>query len=308
MLLTALLVLAGLFAFTRLTGGTGAVRIVWLIIAAAALAGAGYVIYLVRGLSTLRYYLGRQALTIEYLGARRTVPYETIIDIVYAPHERVPGTGWERYWPGFNVSTRHMVDGLWHSWATQPPQRRVRVITRTDVVAITPNHPVMFVNALTRRCWSDGDAPAALEAGRIDADAAIEIVPDVAPAVDRPQIGFAWTVLFRERLLGEQFASILLAAGVVLPFLIAGYLYSQYEGVPSAIPLHFDAHGQPDRIGEPRDLWVFPIVAVGILAINTALATFAELFDRFIARLILIATPVFQLLAFIALVRLMNAG
>jgi len=78
--------------------------------------------------------------------------------------------------------------------------------------------------------------------------------------------------------------------------------------VPDSIALHYNALGDIDSFGKPRDLWLFPILAAALLIVNTALATFAELFERFISRLLLASTPLIQLLACIAMLRLMNGG
>lgn len=306
--LATILGLVAAFAIARALGESGTSRIIWVIVAGTSVPGAGYVVYLLRGLAGMRYVLGRRALAIECLATRRSVPYDAVLDIVYAPRERVPAAGWERYWPGFHISTSRMIDGVWHSWATQPPHRRVRIVTASDVIAISPQRPILFIDELNRRCGGVLDAPIVEDERVRDDDDAVPAIPETERVQDHPSLGYAWRVLFRERLLGDQVASALVAAGVVLPLLMAGYLYSQYEGVPTAIALHYNAHGQIDSIGEPRDLWMMPIVAAIVLALNTALATFAELFDRFVSRLFLVATPAVQLLAFIAMLRLMNSS
>ncbi|HEX5165716.1 MAG TPA: hypothetical protein VFV93_09995, partial [Thermomicrobiales bacterium] len=104
-------------------------------------------------------------------------------------------------------------------------------------------------------------------------------------------------------LLGDQIASALVAAGVVLPVLMVAYLYSQYEGLPDQIPIRWDATG--DVIGQtaPSGLWRFPRIAVVVLIVNTALATLLIDLDRYLARLLLSGIPLVQLILFIALVR-----
>jgi hypothetical protein len=111
---------------------------------------------------------------------------------------------------------------------------------------------------------------------------------------------------FRQQLLGDPTASKLIALGVTLPLLMAAFLYSQYEGLPSQVTLHLDAHGVPDSVGKPRDVWQLPLFAVSVLAINTALATMAIAVDRFLARLLVGITPVVQIVASVALWRIVN--
>lgn len=306
--MAVLLLLLDIVAVTRVLNTSGGGRIAWTIIALALSFGLVAVLALLRGLVGMRYILGRRGLTVESIGSPRLVPYEAMLDIVYKPRERVPNSGWERYWPGFYVSTTRMVDGVWHSWATQPRHRRVRIVTAHEIIAISPHRPILFIDELNRRRGLPDEAP---ELGEPPSAAPAEVVLPPSPATPvhaHPTLGYAWHVLFRQRLLGDQSASALIAAGVVLPLLMAGYLFSQYEGLPGVIHLHYNARGEVDSIGEPRDLWLLPIVCAVIFVLNTTLATLAELFDAFVSRLLLVATPAVQVLAFIALVRLMNAG
>jgi hypothetical protein len=108
---------------------------------------------------------------------------------------------------------------------------------------------------------------------------------------------------FRDQLLGDQLSSTLLAVGVIVPLLMVAFLVNQQAGLPDAIPLHWDANGAVDVVGEPRDLWRFPLMAGVLLVGNTAVATLLIAVDRFLTRLLLAATPVVQVLAFIALAR-----
>ena len=113
--------------------------------------------------------------------------------------------------------------------------------------------------------------------------------------------------LFRRELLGDRVASNLIAMGVAIPLLMAAYLFSQYEGVPNPVPLHWDALGDVDRVGEPSALWLLPIMGAIVLVVNTFAATLLMAVDRFLARLILLAVPIVQIVAFIALVRLVTS-
>ena len=130
--------------------------------------------------------------------------------------------------------------------------------------------------------------------------------PFPAPALNRALVEDIYRTLFRERLLGDHIASTAIAVGVALPLLMAAYVFSQYEGLPRDVPLHWDAHGLLDRIGTPRELWLLPLTSAFILALNTLLATFAIAYDRLAARLLTAATPVAQLAAFFALVRIVS--
>lgn len=129
-----------------------------------------------------------------------------------------------------------------------------------------------------------------------------------APIRSRPADGRFATLIwlrdqFREQLLGDQVSSTLLAVGVIIPVLMVAFLYNQSAGLPDQIPLHWDALGSVDKVGEPRDLWRLPLLALVLLIGNTAVATLLIGVDRFLTRLLLAATPIAQTIAFIALLR-----
>lgn len=115
---------------------------------------------------------------------------------------------------------------------------------------------------------------------------------------------YVYEQLFRDELLGDRVSSNLIAIGVAIPLLMAAFLFSQFEGVPNPAPLHWDALGEVDRVGQPSELWLLPIMAAIVLVVNTFAATLLMAVDRFLARLILLAIPIVQIVAFIALVRL----
>jgi hypothetical protein len=127
--------------------------------------------------------------------------------------------------------------------------------------------------------------------------------PEPSSAAGSSIVSYLYHTLFRKQLLGDRVASNFVAAGVILPLLMAAYLYSQYEGVPSVVPIHWDALGEVDRVVNPRALWRLPLMAVLILLANTFLAMLLTAVDRFLARLLVAAIPIAQIVTFVALVR-----
>jgi len=141
-------------------------------------------------------------------------------------------------------------------------------------------------------------------------------VEGVSPSIDEPRIihqprrpegrvaSLVWLRdQFREQLLGDQVSSTLLALGVIVPVLMIAFLYNQSAGLSNQIPLHWDAVGTVDEVGEPRDLWRLPLMAFVLLIGNTAGATLLIGVDRFLTRLLLGATPIAQAIAFVLLLR-----
>lgn len=117
---------------------------------------------------------------------------------------------------------------------------------------------------------------------------------------------FAYRDMFRDQFLTDQIASALVAVGVVLPVLMVAYLYSQFEGLPSLIPIQWDAVGDVSEQTTPGGLWRLPRIAVVILVVNTALATLLIGVDRYLARLLVAGIPLSQIVLFIALIRAVN--
>jgi hypothetical protein len=334
--LIAVALLLALIALWQLRASSGALKGLWLLVGGAAVVGAGYTAYLLRGLGTLRYVFTSDALLVRWLGDELPVPYAELLDVVYRPRDAISLAARERFWPGYYISVVHRPEGLWRSYATESPGRRMRLVTSDGIVAISPHRPVLFRQELERRRARVPDAPSRPPITRLEPITAAR-TPARAPAapprstrVDLPRERVApgpvtppraaapalrlnralvddiYHTHFRERLLGDQIASTAIALGVALPLLMAAYLFSQYEGVPRDVPLHWDAHGLLDRLGAPRELWLLPLTSVCILAVNTLLATFAIAFDRFAARLLTVATPIAQLATFFALARIVS--
>jgi hypothetical protein len=292
----------------------GAQRAGWFIAFVVATLAVGLLGYLYRGIGSITYTFGADELVITWLSQRHVVPLSEIERVTWEPREPPPWRGLEPIWPGYYVSVRRTPEGIWRSWATQSPQRRVRITTATEIVAISPERPILFLAELARRRQrvvveplfepaAIPDASPLAEPGTEPAATAEPPPPPTPPPAPRPLWFYAWDELFRGKLLHDEVASSLIAAGVALPLLMAAYLFSQYEGVLDRVPLHWDAHGRVDRVGQPSDLWRLPLMAVALLVTNTALATLLIALDRYLARLMTAATPIAQAVIFVALIR-----
>jgi hypothetical protein len=318
--LAVLLLALALLGLLQGRASSGGARAGWLLAFVAAIAAFAATLWLVQGLRSIRYVFAGDDLVVQWMRRRRVVPLRHVLEVRYEPHLPVRLRGWEPIWPGYYVSTTATPDGIWRSIATLAPHRRVRIVTPAALVAISPDRPILFLAELERRRQAlgasmEGDAAGArlqFEIAREDADrpSAVPVTPVTARVsargrgmgVDR-RWTYAWRNLFRERLLGDQVSSALIATGVVLPILMAGYLFNQYEALPDVVPLHWDANGEIDRTGPPRSLWILPTIAVLMLVVNTTLAAAIVVLDRFLARLLTATTPVAQTIVLIALIR-----
>ena len=307
-LFIACLLLIALFALLLFLQDSGAVRVVWAILLLAALAGIAGVSQALRGLASMRYILGEDHLRIEWRKQVRQIPYDDMLTVTYHLRDRVELPYREPYWPGYRVSTIRTRDGIWHSYATVPPHRRVRITTPVATFAISPERPVLFVQELERRRMGRADAMPA----SIDSSATVPPPAGSAPRRGKASAGGIAAPMresvnvFRNELLTDGVASTLVAVGVIIPVFLLAYTFNEVDFLPERIPLHWDANGQPTRIGGSSAIWTLPLLALTVLVINAALATLVIQFDRVAARLLVAITPIVQITVGFALWRIIN--
>lgn len=282
----------------------GRARVVWLLLMAGAIAVAVRVWSMIRGLTSIRYILGEDQLTIEHRRTLRRIPYDDILEITYHLRDRVDLPQREPYWPGYRVSTIRTREGTWHSWATVPPSRRVRIATPAAVFAISPERPVLFIQELERRRSGGLLVQQSGVTGPVEAD-----VP-AAPR-SRRRSGAMSSInesvgLYRNLLLTDRVASTLVAVGVIIPVLLLAYTFNEVDFLPERIPLRWNADGDVVRSGGRAAIWTLPLLAISVLVINAALATLVIRFDRVAARLLVAITPMVQIAAAIALWRIIG--
>lgn len=308
-------------------------RIIWGIVLTGLVVAILVVGYLLRGLASIRYVLTPYHLRVEWQRETLVVPYSGMEAAIYRREQPVRLPVREPYWPGFYVSAIDTADGSWRAIATTRPRQRVRIVTRTGTVAISPDRPIRFLNELEQRRRAalseteetgrepveyepvptavdqpepadSGPAPASQpetvpsRAGVADGDVEPESQP-VQPTAR--SWDYAYRRLFRTELLGDRFSSDSVALGVIILVLLTIYTVYSIDNQFEPLPIHWNADGEPDQFVRPRGLWLFPLMAGVVLAINTALATLAVTVDRFAARLLVGATPVAQLVIAVAL-------
>jgi hypothetical protein len=93
--------------------------------------------------------------------------------------------------------------------------------------------------------------------------------------------------------------------GLVAGIAMAGYIFLQYDDIPPSLTLHWNAEGMPGRIGEPREVWILPLIAAIVLLANVGLAWSIAQFDRFAARLTLSSTVITHIVLWIALLMIL---
>lgn len=297
------LVVIAILALLLVIQDDGPIRIVWLVLLGVALAAVGAVARLLRGLSSLRYVFAEDHLRVEWQRSVRRIHYHDMLEVVYHLREHVELPGREPYWPGFRISTVRTRGGVWHSYATVPPHRRIRITTPSAVIAISPERPILFIQELERRrigqpadVSSGIETSTAIRRPRQPSIVARAYVQPIRQSID----------LFRRELLTDRIASTLVAVGVIIPVFMLAYTFNEVDFLPERIPLHWNAQGEADRFGTSQSIWTLPLLALTVLVVNAALATLILPLDRVAARLIVAATPVVQLATALALWRIIN--
>jgi hypothetical protein len=105
--------------------------------------------------------------------------------------------------------------------------------------------------------------------------------------------------------LRDRAARALLVLAGAMNLTMLGYIFWRLPFAPELIALHFNALGEPDRIGEPREILLLPAIAVGVLVGNVLLALSVQRYDSFAARLLLAGPIVTGAVAWVAVYNLL---
>ncbi|MFZ1239099.1 MAG: DUF1648 domain-containing protein [Anaerolineae bacterium] len=198
---------------------------------------------------SLEYWVDRDAVTIAWGPLREVIPLGAIQHMQRGGFANVRGRWWE--WPN-PFLTRGDVSGVGHivSLATRPAPEQVVLFTeqhdreRTHTVgyALSPSAPAALIEAIQAR---------------------YELGPNRLRRLGRkvPAV-WQWDI-WRDRI-GLGMVGITLLLNLAL----FGYLCMRFPSLPAALPLHFDAAGQPDRLGAPASLFVLPVIGLATLILN----------------------------------------
>lgn len=340
--LLAISIVIALVALRQALIAPGVMTPVWLLVAAAAVAGAVLAASALLRLRSLRYILGPDALIVQRRGLRFAIPYHAIDAVVLRPRDRIEIAGYERYWPGYYDGMVATSEGPWRVLATTPANRRVRIHwDNHPVLAISPERPVLFVEALERRRRLAGQrrsvaveppAPEDVSHAPVDVhDAPVDVPGDVQPPeplaaaesrrqrsteIPRPEFPawlgkpVAWRI-FRERIVrGDPMASNLLALCLIALIVLVTITAWRADAVNTPLPVRWNAEGEPVAWVRAHGfwifegVWIFPATAAAVIAINAALATFAVYLERLReARMLLAAALPVELVLMAALWR-----
>jgi len=202
----------------------------------------GYQAYQLRDVS---YSLDRNALVIRWGTMVEVVPTGDIHEVTEGSQIAAQLRLWRPPLPGcWFGEGRHPALGRVRSYATEPPERQLLIVTPQRSYLLSPNDLEGFVEALHVRL---GMGPTRV----------------VAPSRTLP--AFARWPVWRDRL-----ALVLLALGWALNLTIFAVGLARYPELPTQIALHFDADGFPDRLGSKQQLFVPIFFSLLMLIISTA--------------------------------------
>ena len=232
-----------------------------------------YLAYRTYGAFTLEYWVDRDGVTIIWGPVRYLIPMGDIVRIV-----RGDADGRRRWWhwPAPWVSQRQSARfGIVRSFATQPPAAHILLVTEAGAYSLTPARPERFLAALQARH--------ALGRARVQRLATIR-----PPLRDYP--------LWQDRL-----GLALLVAGFALNLIVFAILSWRFPALPDDLPLHFDALGQPDRIGARSALFILPVLGALSWLTNTLWGIWQYRRQRLASYLLWGGAVVVQVVALVAL-------
>ena len=269
----ALIALDGLFILLAARRPLDGASFALILAVFASLPILAYVALRTYGVLTLEYWVDRDGVIIIWGPTRHLIPMGEITRIVLG--DNAGARRWW-HWPAPWVSQRKSNRfGSVRTFATQPPASHLLLVTQACAYGVTPAQPERFLAALEARHTL----------GRARMRRLITLRP---PLSDYP--------LWR-----DQLGLLLLGVGLALNLLLFAVLSSRYPALPADLPLHFDALGQPDRIGASSALFVLPMLGLVTYLVNTVWGIWHFLRQRMASYLLWSGAVAVQILALLAL-------
>lgn len=199
--------------------------------------------YWLAGLVRSGYSLDRNALTIAWGASEQVVPTGQIERVIrgteFEGRVRFRGVRWPGHWVGYGE-----LEGLGPAlfYATGPLPQQILIVTEGLVYAISPDDGEGFLRTLQTR----------LQMGPTQ----------LIEAASRGPAFVRWD-FWRDR---AGLALLTLTAVAVL--CLFGFLSVRFPSLPRLLPLHFDAVGDPDRLGSQGQIFFLPVIGLVVLLVN----------------------------------------
>ena len=92
----------------------------------------------------------------------------------------------------------------------------------------------------------------------------------------------------------------MLATGFLAVLALIGLLCFEFPTLPRLVPLHFDAVGNPDRLGPRGQIFIIPLIGLLALLLNGVLGWVAYRYERVAGYLLWGGTILIQVLVWAA--------
>jgi hypothetical protein len=242
----------------------------------------GLLSYWLSGLVRSDYTLDRNALAITWGGHEQVIPTPDIERVVLGEElggrARFHGVRWPGHYLGHG-----QVEGLGPAlfYATVPPRRQIFVVTSGLAYGISPEDREGFLRTLhTRMEMGPTQAVEPLSRG---------------PAFVRWDLWQDWLAL------------VMLVAGVLAVLALFGFICARFPTLPRLLPLHFDAAGDPDRLGPQGQLFFLPLIGLAVLLANGTLGGLLYQREQLAAYLFWAGTVAVQVLLWVAVLGILVA-
>ena len=203
-------------------------------------------IYWIAGLIRSGYTLDRNALVITWGPNEQVIPTSQIEQVIIGRdlESRVHFRGMR--WPGYWVGDGD-IEGIGPTifYATVPPEEQVFIVTEGVAYGLSPEEHEGFLRTLHSR---------------------LQLGP--TQLVEPSSVGPAFLKWDFWR---DGLALGLLLGGLVAVLALFGLLAARFPTLPRLLPLHFDATGNPDRLGPQGLVFFVPLIGLVVWLVNGGL-------------------------------------
>ena len=238
------------------------------------LALLGYWLY---GLSSSGYLLDRNSLVIHWGTMEQTIPTRQIKRVLTGDEIEGHIAFHGGMWPGHCVGYGE-VPGAGPTLfnATVPPRHQIYIVTPSLTYGISPANPKGFLESLHKR---------------------MQMGPTQIVEQSSKRPGILDWIIWQDRL-----GLALLAVGFLTILALTGFLCFRFPALARFVPLHFNAEGNPDRLGPRGQIFMIPLIGLLALVLNGTLGSVAYRRERLVSYLLWGGAILIQVLVWAAAV------
>ena len=242
------------------------------------LALLGYWLY---GLSSSGYLLDRNSLVIHWGTMEQTIPTRQIERVLTGDEIEGHIAFYGGMWPGHCVGYGE-VPGAGPTLfnATVPPRHQIYIVTPSLTYGISPANPKGFLESLHKR---------------------MQMGPTQIVEQSSKRPGILDWIIWQDRL-----GLALLAVGFLTILALTGFLCFRFPALARFVPLHFNAEGNPDRLGPRGQIFMIPLIGLLALVLNGTLGSVAYRRERLVSYLLWGGAILIQVLVWAAAVRIVG--